>query len=328
MQKVFFRADAGREIGYGHFIRSLALADILKGEFDCLFYTVKPTDYQISEMARICPHVALREETKFKDFLSYLKGDEIVVLDNYFYTTEYQYQIKAKGCKLVCIDDMHNIHYVADAVINHGPGARESQFSKENYTSLYLGPEYLLLRKPFRDATHNYTSFKENNNVYICFGGCDEFNFTRKACEIIMHHAPRHIDVVVGGAYEFYDELLEYSKSCDITVYKNASPEQIVALLRNACLAVVPDSMAFFEACCLRRPIICGYDCDNQLYISQYNQQNNLGCEIGNLLVDFDEKFAKAYKEMNISVAINNVYNQKALINDTANNLINIFNSL
>lgn len=328
MQKIYFRADAGMNIGFGHFIRSLALADMLNDEFDCVFYTAEPTPYQIGEMQKVCPYVSLSETTKFEVFLEELDGTEIVVLDNYFYTTKYQCEIKAKGCKLVCIDDMHEKHYVADAVINHAPGTNEDQFSKEDYTHLYLGPEYLLLRKQFRNATHNYTSFRENKNVYVCFGGSDELNFTRRACEIIMNHVPRHIDVVVGSGYEFYDELLSYAEAKDISVYRNASPEQIVALLRDACLAVVPDSMVFFEACCLRRPIICGYDCDNQMFISQYNQKNGLGCEIGDMLDNFDEKFAKAYREMNITVAVNYVYNQKALINDTAENLIKIFKSL
>lgn len=328
MQKIFFRADASVEIGYGHFIRTLALADILKDDFECTFYTSQPNDYQIGEMQKVCHYVALKEDTKFNDFLMHLDGSEIVVLDNYFYTTDYQREIKQKGCKLVCVDDVHDKHYVADAVINHAPGATASQYSCEDYTKLYLGPEYLLLRKEFRSATHYYTSFKEKKNVYVCFGGSDELNFTQKACEIIMNHAPRHIDVVVGGGYTFYDQLVEFAKVKDISIYRNASPEQMVSLLQESCLAVVPDSMVFFEACCLRRPIICGYDCDNQMYISQYNQANNLACELGDLLDDFDNKFKKAYQQMNVTVAVDYVYNQKALINDSADKLINIFKSL
>ena len=141
--KICLRADAGVNIGYGHFIRSLALADMLKDEFDCVFYTAEPTPYQIEELQKICSYVSLSEATKIEDFLADLDGTEIVVLDNYYYTTDYQREIKGKGCKLVCIDDMHDKHYVADAVINHAPGSKDAQFSKENYTKLYLGPEYL-----------------------------------------------------------------------------------------------------------------------------------------------------------------------------------------
>ena len=328
MQKICFRADAGVNIGYGHFIRSLALADMLKDEFDCVFYTAEPTPYQIGEMQKICSYIPLSEATKFEAFLAALDGTEIVVLDNYFYTTDYQREIKAKGCKLVCIDDMHDKHYVADAVINHAPGTHESQFSKEDYTKLYLGPEFLLMRKEFREAIQSYTPFDKNENVYICYGGSDEMNLTRKACEIVIRTTPRHIDAVVGGGYVFYDDFLDYAKGKDITVYRNASPEKIVKLLRNAFLAVVPDSMVFFEACCLRRPCISGYDCNNQIFIAEYNRQHNLGCEIGNLLENFEEKFGKAYSEMNNEKASVYVENQKTIIGDTAVKLKVIFKDL
>lgn len=328
MQKVYLRADAGYGIGYGHFIRTLALADVLKDGFDCTFFTTQPTEYQLGEMAKVCKHVALKEETKFEDFFSCLNGDEIVVLDNYFYTTDYQREIKAKGCRLVCIDDMHDKHYVADAVINHTPGTTEQQFSKEDFTRLFLGPEYLLIRRPFREAIKNHTYYKDNQNIYICYGGSDEMNLTRKACELILANNPRHIDAVVGGAYEFYDDLVEYAKDKDITVYRNISPEQIVSLLQESCLAVVPDSMVFFEACCLRRPTISGYDCDNQMFISQYNKKFHLGCEIGNLLEEYEEKFVKAYLGMTEEEADGYVHNQDTIIRDSSNKLIEIFKKI
>ena len=39
MKKIYFRADAGADIGYGHFIRSLSLASILKDKFECALFT-------------------------------------------------------------------------------------------------------------------------------------------------------------------------------------------------------------------------------------------------------------------------------------------------
>ena len=102
MQKIYFRADASATIGYGHFIRTLALADMLKDDFDCTFFTCHPTSYQVSEMEKVCPFIPLQEETHSADFLSHLQGDEIVVLDNYFFTTDYQLAIKQKGFRLVC----------------------------------------------------------------------------------------------------------------------------------------------------------------------------------------------------------------------------------
>ena len=76
-RKIYFRADASATIGYGHFVRTLALADMLKNDFDCTFFTSSPSAYQIEEMGKVCNHISLNEETKFEDFINLLEGDEI-----------------------------------------------------------------------------------------------------------------------------------------------------------------------------------------------------------------------------------------------------------
>ena len=80
MQKIYLRADASAAIGYGHFIRTLALADMLKDDFDCTFFTCHPTPYQVSEMEKVCPFIPLQEESHYDEFLSLLQGDEISLL--------------------------------------------------------------------------------------------------------------------------------------------------------------------------------------------------------------------------------------------------------
>lgn len=182
-RKIFFRADAGAQIGYGHFIRTLALADMLRDDFDCTFFTQSPSEYQQREAEEVCPLVALpSDDSKFEEFIDCLKGEEFVVLDNYFYTSEYQKQIKEKGCKLVCIDDMHDKHYYADVVINHGL-IDKKLFDIESYTRLCLGLDYALLRKPFIQAS---STVKNPNSWFISFGGTDYLNLTEKHCRQSM----------------------------------------------------------------------------------------------------------------------------------------------
>ena len=205
MQKIYFRADASATIGYGHFIRTLALADMLKDDFDCTFFTCHPTSYQVSEMEKVCPFIPLQEETHSADFLSHLQGDEIVVLDNYFFTTDYQRAIKQKGCRLVCVDDMHDKHYVADVVINHSPGISEGDFSTAPYTRLCLGVSYALLRKPFLEVAGrryrhavDYRALK----VIVSFGGVDKYNLTRRYIECLKDcDTIRSVTALTGDAY-------------------------------------------------------------------------------------------------------------------------------
>ena len=73
----------------------------------------------------------------------------MVVIDGYQFDTEYQQKVKKSGASLVCLDDLHNQHFVADIIINHAPGVDPGKYSAEPYTQYLLGPSYALLRPAF-----------------------------------------------------------------------------------------------------------------------------------------------------------------------------------
>lgn len=258
-KKILFRADAGSEIGYGHFIRTLALADMLKDDFECVFYTQSPSEYQRKECEKVCPLVELpADETRFQLFLDVLKGDEIVVLDNYFYTTDYQKVIKEKGCKLVCIDDMHDKHYVADAVVNHG-FATEVDFSKENYTQLYTGPSYALLRSPFLKAENSIKRI--DNRWVVCFGGSDQNDYTGKAVKQLNEIGDKmEIVAVVGDGYQNTQQL----KEAGVTVRHRLSADEMAELFRSATNVVCSASSVCYESLACGCKVFAGYYVDNQ----------------------------------------------------------------
>ena len=153
-RNIIIRADGGSSIGMGHVVRSLALAEMLKSEFDIYFAIQNPSDYVLNTIQKTTSNlISLPSTNNFiedlNNFLNHLKGDEIVVLDGYNFESEYQNGIKEKGCKLVVIDDLHSWHQVADFVINHADGASQMDYSAESYTEFYLGLNYILLRKEF-----------------------------------------------------------------------------------------------------------------------------------------------------------------------------------
>ncbi len=327
MQKICFRADASPNIGYGHFIRTLALADMLKEDFDCTFFTCHPTSYQIGEMKKVCSYVALREEAHFNDFLSCLQGDEIVVLDNYFFTTDYQRAIKGMGCKLVCIDDVHDKHFVADVVINHSLCVSASDYDCEDYTSICVGMDYLLLRKEFLDAT-KMQFFNVRNSIFICYGGSDEFDFSLKSCKLLRGLDDRHIIVVIGGGYCNKEELQKYAEGNNVSVYSNIDANQMIKLMSFSSLAVVPASTTFFEACCVRLPIITGYTVDNQRLIASSCEKYSLGYNCGNFHKGFDDKLKAAYSAIDEKHTKRYISSQKILINDSSENILSLFRKL
>lgn len=312
--KVLFRADASAEIGYGHFIRTLALADMLKEEFDCVFCTAEPSPYQIREMQDICPYISLTEETKFQDFLAYLDGSEIVVLDNYFYTTDYQRQIKAKGCRLVCVDDMHDKHYVADAVVNHGL-TNKNFFDVESYTKLCLGFDYALLRKPF---LHAVGGKKEKGKWLISFGGSDIDNLTVKFASILENcYQVKNMTIVIGDGFKHIDSLKGLSK---VAVKRNLTAFQMCDEMKKAEYAVLPSSSVSIEALACGCKIACGYYVDNQKDYFNRMSKDGYIYPLGNLVQWHDDTFVTSILDFNFTPVVD--------FSKVPGNYINLFHSL
>ena len=295
-QRVIFRADGNSEIGLGHVIRSLALADMLKDEFECVFATRFLTDYIKEEAKKSCAEVVkLSEESDshLGEFLNCLSGDEIVVLDNYFFETDYQRKIKAKGSRLVCIDDMHDRHYVADAVVNHSVHDPVF-FSAEPYTKLCLGFDYALLRNPFLQS-HSLSEERERNSVLVCFGGADPHNLTQRVLEFLDSlKRAREVHLVVGGAYPHTDLLKRQVDSCQNVkayIYSSLSADEMYALMRKTEKAVLPASTVILEALAAGMQVLGGYFVENQREFYDFLCRSGYINGIGDFLnADFEEK--------------------------------------
>lgn len=324
MQKIFFRADAGAGIGYGHFIRTLALADMLKDDFDCCFYTAEPTPYQKAQMDRVCPYVSLDEMNKLNYFIERLKGDEIVVLDNYFYSTDYQRAIKAKGCKLVCIDDVPDKHYVADLIINQAINVCPEDYSCEEYTRFALGLGYSLLRRPFFEACkkneeQNAKKQIDNMQVVVAFGGSDYLNLTRKVVDSLNDiDYICSIKAIVGDSYP-EERTSDGTKVCYM---KNLSAQEIADLFTTSDVAILPASTMMNEALACGIKIIGGYYVKNQEndYFAFLNASMILG--IG----DFSEE--EAMNRLRKALLRVSGRDGNIITADTPHRFIELFNSI
>jgi hypothetical protein len=326
-RKIYFRADAGTDIGYGHFIRTLALADILKDRFDCYFVTNCPTAYQLDEIQKVCFYQSLpHASSHLEAFLSLLNGNEIVVLDNYFFSTDYQRRIKEKGCKLVCIDDMHDKHYVADIVINHSLGVTEQDFSKESYTRLYLGLSYALLRKPFLDVVElSHKSFQHSDklNIVLSFGGADCFSLTWKYIECLKDiEKIQSIVAIIGDAF-LIENAIPYPK---VSYRKNLSAEEMVALFCSSDLAILPSSSVMKEALACGIVVIGGYFVENQLNSYHCFQKQNAIIGVGDYNL-FETMLS--VQKLFLDDSLKKIELRKGLIPTcVSENLVNIFRTL
>ena len=281
MRKLFFRADVDRTIGFGHFSRSLALADMLKDNFECTFFTQTPTDYQKAEVERVCKLVALPSDgSKLDLFLDYLSGDEIVFLDNYFFTSDYQLRIKQKGSKLICLGT-NDRHYYCDVLINYAENDPEI-FSVEPYTSIKLGMDWVILRKPFRNTS--VTSEKRNfHRIVICFGGTDQFGLTEKTVNVVKG-LENHYTISLIAADGFGKNRLDNFEKEGVDCHVNATAEEIVGLFKQSDVLISSASTITHEGLACQIPVLCGYYVENQKRMYQYFTEKQLVIGLDDML--------------------------------------------
>lgn len=290
MSKIYFRADGNSKMGLGHVIRSIALVDMLKSKFECIFIIRKPSSLLKAEILESCstiielenPESDIIEATAIAKKIS---KDDIVVLDGYHFDMEYQREIKKSSCKLVSIDDIFSCHFLSDVVINHSPGLDIDKYSIEDYTSLKLGVDYALLRKPFLDKGLEARNVEKIENVFVCFGGSDFNNITGKVVSALAGLKGRFktINVVLGSAYLYEEQLnsLLKNKEAGLRLHRNLSAVGMANLMESCQLGIVPSSSILYEVCSVGMHVISGYYVDNQVNVNKGFSELNLVHSLG-----------------------------------------------
>ncbi len=278
LKKVVIRLDGDSDIGLGHIYRGLALADILKRKFGIEFVvrtstTISPIKESGFDYTFIPATVTLVDEPNW--FKENYTTDSIIVLDGYSFTKGYQKKIKELNYKLVYIDDLVEGKQVADLVINHCPGVKESDYKIEEGTKLALGLNFALLRKSFIEFNRNKAiKSKKIENIFISFGGADSYDFSYKvAKEVLKLDFIKTINIVLGAAYK--NNTIFSLEDTRLKIVNNLSEVEVFKLMKSIDLAIVPASNTSIELASLGIPMILGYFVDNQKRIYQGFISNN-----------------------------------------------------
>lgn len=274
--KVVFRVDGSITIGMGHLIRCLALALMLKEEFEIAFFCIEVPESVEKEIINSgFAFVKIKNED---NFLELINKSLIVVLDHYGLGTDYQKNIKAIGCKLVCIDDLHDKEFFADLIINHAPGIKEEDYISQSYTQFALGLDNVLLRPAFLEQAKKLRVIEMINTVFICFGGADFKNLTEKVLKIVCKFNNfKRIIVVTGVAYSFDEQLNKFIISqSSIDRYHNVGEFEMLELMSQSDLLIVPASGILLESFSTGAIVISGMYVDNQKYAFEEFKRQNL----------------------------------------------------
>jgi UDP-2,4-diacetamido-2,4,6-trideoxy-beta-L-altropyranose hydrolase len=259
-KRILFRADGDAVAGYGHVIRSLSLASMLKRKYHCVFLIRKPDAFLEAQIRNCCDElIVLPQEKDLRKEARYIAEniiweEDIVVLDGYIFKTDYQAIIRNSCFRLVCIDDIFSTHFVADAIINHSEGISEKNYSKEFYTRLYSGVRYMILRSSFLKKPGHRRTDLSKPRIFINMGGTDQQNYTEKALKQCLRlESVRSIDIVTGSYYPFVKRLEKIgaeNPQLKIRLHSNIAEKQMRSLMNASDLALCSASTISYEYCC------------------------------------------------------------------------------
>jgi UDP-2,4-diacetamido-2,4,6-trideoxy-beta-L-altropyranose hydrolase len=177
--RFIFRADASREIGSGHVMRSSVLAEeVISRGFECIFVG------KISSLSWVSERIV---NLGFSQIISddcFFKSNpesDVLVLDTYSIPASNPFVAKKNWKLVLSICDTFTARYESDVEVR--PGLLKSHADQQKPIIL-SGPEYVLIRKGIEKATKE--DFPgEVLKVLLVGGGSDPFGFVPAIAEVL-----------------------------------------------------------------------------------------------------------------------------------------------
>jgi UDP-2,4-diacetamido-2,4,6-trideoxy-beta-L-altropyranose hydrolase len=323
-ETIFIRADASVEIGTGHIMRCLALAQAWQddgGKAYFLSAEITPALMQRLkkegiQLIRLNVSDTYEKDIKQMLFIGHKKKPDWIVLDGYHFNSDYQKAVKNAGIKLLCIDDYGTSdHYYADIVLNQNISADEALYQRrEDYTQLLLGTQYVLLRKEFWQWCNLERAIpKVANKILVTMGGSDPNKVTLKIIEAIelLKEPILEIIVLIGPSNPNVSTVKNaiLHSPCSMICVENAinMPE----LMAWADVALTAGGSTCWELAYMGVPAAITILADNQEDISGGLEQKFAAYNLGYFNSLSNEKIVKAVKDL--------VYNRRERLTMSTN---------
>ncbi len=328
----FFRVDANRKIGSGHFIRCRLLAEKLNTVDVKTFFVFKelPESYltQLLEMGTETYQIQ-NEHNEADEIVSFIKnagcGKSILITDtdeDLYYSREFQLKIKENEIKLMTITFYNKTHFYSDIILNQNIMAPELTYSTENYTEKLLGTEYVILDPRFaelRNIVKPVWALKKNV-VLISFGGADKPDRTSLVYESLQEFKDKidKIIIVLGALYQHGNKIkkLVSESLIETEIYQNTN--EMPQLMIEAKYAFTSGGLTAWELAVTKTLNIIIAGSERETLTGEYLGKKGFSYYLGNINDVKPENIKDAFEE----ILINGEKN-KALV-EKLNSVVNV----
>jgi len=293
-QSLLIRADATAEMGTGHVMRCLALAQAWKdagGEVTFACTEIAPglaarlQEESIGLQRVSAARGTLTDADRTARIACGMSADWIV-LDGYQFGADYQRRIKELGCRLLAIDDYgHAGHYRADYVLNpNGYATADFYESREPETRLLLGTRFVLLRREFRHwRGWRKPQSSAAGKILVTLGGSDPDHVTLKVVEALreLQSAETEVIVVAGASYSQLDALKAAVETLGPNGQLRVNAADMPELMAWASVAISAAGTTCWELAFMQLPALLLILADNQKRGGEYAARSGFAVNLG-----------------------------------------------
>lgn len=246
---VIIRTDVNQDIGSGHAVRCMAIADSVERQGGSVLFAVSHPDSAsiLLEAGKDCiviPGDWLEFGVNDGDALGILSreiGSASILVDSYAVTDTFFNALDesaGKGCRIAWIDDRYTyelekqlvpVQRRVDCVVNYSLGMSLEEYEAAYAgadTTLCIGPHYAPLRSQF--YRYDERSYEKVERIMVTTGSTNEGRMLERMTSACLQAVPSvQIDVIVGGMSEFasFDDcrVIEHRGIADLAPFMCAS---------------------------------------------------------------------------------------------------------
>jgi UDP-2,4-diacetamido-2,4,6-trideoxy-beta-L-altropyranose hydrolase len=294
--RVAFRADASLDIGTGHVMRCLTLADALRERgAQCLFISrahqgnllaqIRQRGFEVVELQTTAsfqpeaqPAHAAWLGSHWQDdaqqTLQALTGQALdwLVVDHYALDVRWEQALRAHVSKLLIIDDLADRTHDCDVLLDQNLGRKAEDYATRVPAAckLLIGPAYALLRPEFALVREQSLARRQQlslRHLLISLGGVDRDSITLKVLDALQQSSlpPNcRITVVMGEQAPGLHSVQQQATKMQWATEVQVNVRDMAALMANSDLAIGAAGTTAWERCCLGLPSIALVLADNQ----------------------------------------------------------------
>lgn len=294
-ETLLIRADASSQIGIGHVMRCMALAEAWQAQGGEVVFALGSAPQELEERVdaegfarrRIIGRPGQPEEARETAALARKCSAACVVLDGYHFDTGYRRALGRTGARLLLVvDGVPPDTAGADFVLDQNLGASRPEGVREDSgTRFLLGPRYALLRREFwgwRGRKHSIAPTARR--LLVTLGGSDPENMTLRilrALRTLPESGELEARIVVGPANRHRASLEKELIGAPETWQLLAAPDDMPELVAWADLGISAAGSTCWELAFMGLPFVTVVLAENQRSIAANLTRAGISRDLG-----------------------------------------------